>query len=66
MVKNMVKRISKTFLMENFFSTKSKLLFQKRVVIKIINNELTGKKRRAYHTVPTTLPTTITGFHAGS
>ncbi|SEN72934.1 hypothetical protein SAMN04488505_112108 [Chitinophaga rupis] len=52
--------------MENLFRTTGKLLFEKRVVIKIINNEVTDKKRQAYHTVPTTLPTTITGFHAGS
>jgi hypothetical protein len=61
----MVKHI-KRFFMENLFRTTGKLLFEKRVVIKIVNNEVTGKKRQGYHTVPTTLPTTITGFHAGS
>lgn len=48
--------------MKNFIDATEKLLVKKRVVIKILNNELTDKKRKMYGTVRTTLPTTMTGF----
>lgn len=49
--------------MENFSGITGKLLLKKRVVLKIVNKELTDKKRRDDHTVPVTVLTTITGYH---
>jgi hypothetical protein len=51
--------------MKKELETTGKLSLNKRIVLKIVNKAVTGKNFPTCHTLPTTLPTTMTGFNVG-
>ena len=51
--------------MKKDLETTGRLSLNKRIVLKIVNKAGTGKKFPTCKTLPTTLPTTMTGFNVG-
>jgi len=51
--------------MKKELETTGRLSLKKRIILKIVNKAVTGKNFPTCHTLPTTLPTTMTGFNVG-